>query len=363
MATAPIASVEAAAYRIPTDRPEADGTFAWDATTLVVVHTTAGGVRGVGYTYGSPAIVPLVRDELAARIAGRDAMAIEGAWNALVAAVRNLGRPGLAATAISAIDASLWDLKAKLLGLPLVTLLGEVRPRAAVYGSGGFTSYSEAELCEQLAGWAAGGISRVKMKVGSAPHDDAARVAAARRALGDGPELMVDANGAYHRAQAIGLAHAFAPHGVTWFEEPVSSDDVAGLRCVREREPPGMAIAAGEYGWDAFCFRRLLEAGAVDVLQADATRCLGITGFLAAARLCQAFGVPLSAHCAPTLHAHPACAATPLVHVEYFHDHVRLERMLFDGFPSGDGGWLEPDRTRPGLGIELKAADARRYAL
>ncbi|MGE3547282.1 MAG: enolase C-terminal domain-like protein, partial [Kofleriaceae bacterium] len=296
-----IERIDVAAYRIPTDKPEADGTYAWSSTTLVAVHVAAGGHRGFGYTYGSATAVPLIRDQLAARVVGQDALAIEAIWNALVAEVRNVGRPGIASTAISAIDASLWDLKAKLLGTPLAILLGAVRDAVPVYGSGGFTSYTTAELCAQLAGWAELGIPRVKMKIGARPGDDVARVAAVRDAIGTKVSLMVDANGAYSRTDAVGKAHAFAEHQVSWFEEPVSSDDLEGLRFIREHEPSGMQIAAGEYGYDPIYFRRMLEAGAVDVLQADATRCLGITGFLAAARLCQAFGVPLSAHTAPSL--------------------------------------------------------------
>src|SRR5262249_54568922 len=112
---APIERVEAAAFRIPTDKPEADGTYAWDSTTLVAVHVTGGGARGFGYTYGSPAVVRLIDDQLAKRVLGVDALSVEAAWNALVAEVRNAGRPGIALTAISAIDSALWDLKAKLL--------------------------------------------------------------------------------------------------------------------------------------------------------------------------------------------------------------------------------------------------------
>jgi L-alanine-DL-glutamate epimerase-like enolase superfamily enzyme len=353
--------IEPAAFRIPTDRPEADGTFRWDSTTLVTVHVTGGDATGFGYTYGSESIAPLVR-EIAGTIEGFDAFAVEDSWNALVARVRNLGRPGIASGAISAIDAALWDLKAKLLGLPLVTLLGQVRARAMVYGSGGFTSYTEGELCEQLAAWTRSGISRVKMKVGANPAADVARVAAARRAIGENAELMVDANGAYTAAEALNKAHAFAASRVCWFEEPVSSDDLDGLCRIRDRVPPGMAVAAGEYGYDPWYFRRMLQAGAVDVLQADATRCLGITGFLCAAHLCQAFSTPLSAHTAPSLHLHAACAATPLVHVEYFHDHVRIENMLFDGFVAARDGAIEPDLGRPGLGVELKRRDAETFA-
>lgn len=356
-------ALDAAAFRIPTEKPESDGTYAWNSTTLVTVHVSGGAARGFGYAYGSAAAVPLVREQLAARILGRDAFSIEGTWNALCAEVRNIGRPGVASTAISAIDAALWDLKAKLLGLPLVRLLGAAREAAPVYGSGGFTSYSMAELCEQLRGWVEAGISRVKMKVGTRPDEDIARVRAAREAIGASTVLMVDANGAYHLQEAIAAAHAFADRGVTWFEEPVSSDDLDGLRFIREQSPPGLEIAAGEYGYDPKYFRRMLEARAVDVLQADATRCLGITGFMAASRLCEAFGVPLSAHTAPGLHAHVACAATPLVHIEYFHDHVRIEERLFDGFVAPKGGLIRPDQTRPGIGVELKAVDAAKYRI
>ena len=148
---------------------------------------------------------------------------------------------------------------------------------------------------------------------------------------------------------------------MSWFEEPRSSNDLEGLRLLRDRGPAGMDIAAGEYGDTLGYFRRMLEAGAVDCLQADATRCGGYTGFLKVAALCDAFHVPLSAHCAPQLHAHVACAVQALRHVEYFHDHVRIEKMLFDGVIEPKDGMLKPDRKRLGHGVTLKTADARRY--
>ena len=260
-------------------------------------------------------------------------------------------------------NSALWDLKARLLGVPLVRLLGAARPRVPLYGSGGFTSYSLERLQSQLAGWVEQGIPRVKMKVGSHPREDPRRVEAARRAIGAGPELFVDANGAYTARQALALAERFAQQEVSWFEEPVSSEDLAGLHLVRSRIPAGMQVAAGEYAQDGPTFRRLLESGAVDVLQADATRCGGISGFLQVDALCDLYGVPLSAHCAPALHAHVTCAARRLVHLEYFHDHVRLEHLLFDGVPRLVDGTLEPDLSRPGLGLDFKRADAAPYAV
>jgi L-alanine-DL-glutamate epimerase-like enolase superfamily enzyme len=329
---------------------------------MVVVETYAAGEVGIGYTYADLATAMLIRDELAEVVTDLDACDIPAAWLAMVRRVRNIGRPGVASMAISAVDVSLWDLKAKLLGVSVSRLLGTLHEGMPVYGSGGFTSYSDDQLREQLGGWAADGLRSVKMKVGREPDRDVHRVEVARNAIGGGVSLFVDANGGYSRKQALALALAFADCRVAWFEEPVSSDDLDGLRLIRDRAPAGMDIAAGEYGYDAFYFRRMLQAGAVDVLQADATRCGGITGFLKAAALCEAFNFPLSSHCAPTLHLAACCAANAAVHMEYFRDHERIEHMLFEGAPTPAGGVLHADVSRPGLGIELKRADAVRYA-
>jgi L-alanine-DL-glutamate epimerase-like enolase superfamily enzyme len=359
---AAIRAVRARAFEIPTDAPEADGTLSWTSTTLVVAEVSAGGVTGLGYTYEDRVTAAFVREKLAAAVMGLDAFAIPAAHLAMLHAVRNIGRAGIAACAISAVDAALWDLKGKLLGLPVVALLGAARDAVPIYGSGGFTSYTIAQLEEQLGGWASEGMRWVKMKVGSSPTVDPARVNAVRAAIGDAG-LFVDANGAYDRKDALALARKFADASVCWFEEPVSSDDLAGLRLVRDRAPAGMWIAAGEYGYDSLYFRRMLEAGAVDVMQADASRCLGLTGFLAADTLADAFGVPLSAHCAPSLHLHAALAARRFWHQEWFHDHARIERMLFDGAPVPAHGLIRADPSRPGLGLDLKRADAERFAV
>ena len=357
-----IERLEVAAFNVPTDAPEADGTLSWDTTGLVVVHAHGGGKSGLGYTYGHPAAAKFIEAKLAEVVRGRDAMAVGGATLAMDKAVRNNGRRGLAAMAISAVDAALWDLKARLLGLPLFRLLGAVRDEIPVYGSGGFTSYSDHQLQKQLAGWVDQGIGRVKMKVGSDPKKDPERVRAARHAIGKHAELFVDANGAYARKQALALAEEFVEYDVSWFEEPVSSDDLEGLRLVRHLAPAGMDITAGEYGYDPYYFRHMVEAGAVDVLQPDGTRCGGITGVLQAGALCQSYGMALSAHCAPSLHAHVCCALPAARHIEYFHDHVRIEHMLFDGALTPVGGALRPDPARPGLGLTLKRSEAERFA-
>ena len=361
---APVEALEVAAYTVPTDAPEADGTLSWQETTIVVVHAHADGEWGLGFTYADVSTAKLVQAKLSGVVEGNDAMAPQSSWLAMTGAIRNLGRPGISSMAIAAVDLALWDLKARLLGLPLCTLLGMAHDRVPVYGSGGFTAYSMARLQEQLAGWVERGIPRVKMKVGSVPTEDPARVRCARSAVGPDAELFVDANGAYARKQALALAERFRDDaGVGWFEEPVSSDDLGGLRLLCDRAPGGMAIAAGEYGYDAPYFRRMLEAGAVDVLQADVTRCGGITELLRVDGLCRAHGVPLSLHCGPAIHLHPGLALAQLAHLEYFHDHVRIEHLLFNGVVTPRQGALHPDLSRPGNGLELKRSEAERYAV
>jgi L-alanine-DL-glutamate epimerase-like enolase superfamily enzyme len=358
-----VEEVAVSAYEVPTGEPESDGTFEWDSTTIVVVEARAGGTTGLGYTYGDAAVGTLIRSKLVDVVSGADALSPPSAWADMQSALRNVGQPGVGAMAVSAVDIALWDLKARLLDVPLADALPRFHSRVPVYGSGGFTSYSLERIASQLEGWAEQGIPRVKIKVGREPAADPARVEAARRAIGTAPELMVDANGAYERKQALWWAERFRDWDVSYLEEPVSSDDLEGLRLIRERGPAGMAIAAGEYGWDLPYFQRMLDARAVDILQADVTRCGGITALIRVDGLCRARSLPFSAHCAPAVSAHACCAMESLKHLEYFHDHVRLEGMLFDGTLAPVDGYLEPDRSRPGLGLELRRSDAKGFEL
>lgn len=357
----PIEKAEVQVFRIPTEQPESDGTLSWSATVMVLVHVHAGGHAGLGYTYSAKGAATVAVEHLFPVLQGRDAFDISGAWLAMAQALRNLGRCGIGGAALSAIDCALWDVKARILDLPLASLLGSKRQTVPVYGSGGFTSYSRDQLVEQLRQWVEQGISAVKMKVGRAPEHDLARVAAARKAIGPAVGLFVDANGAYSRKQALKFAAAYGDQEVSWFEEPVTSDDVAGLRLVGDNAPPGMDVSAGEYVYDLFDARRLIEAARIDVLQADITRCGGVSEFLRLDALCQAHCLPFSSHTAPSLHL-PVCTACQQIrHMEYFHDHVRIEHMLFDGAAAPDGGVLASDLSRPGFGLEVKEADARAY--
>jgi L-alanine-DL-glutamate epimerase-like enolase superfamily enzyme len=356
----PIAHVSASSYTIPTDAPESDGTLEWDSTTIVIAEVQAGGQTGIGWTYGPAAVMRLIEDVLVPAVMDRDGFAIGEANLSMRTALRNAGIPGAGSMAISAVDVALWDLKAKLLGVSVTALLPRVHRDVPIYGSGGFCSYSTEQLVEQLEGWVADGIPRVKMKVGRDPEADLSRVVAARRAIGDHAALYVDANGAFNTKQALRFADDYAELGVSWFEEPVSSLDVDGLCLLRDRAPGGMDIAAGEYAATLADFTAL--AHCVDCLQADVTRCGGITGLLTAGTIAEANELDLSGHTAPTIHAHALCAVPKLRHLEWFHDHVRIEQMLFDGFLEPVDGCVRPDLSRPGLGVEFKRADAERFA-
>jgi L-alanine-DL-glutamate epimerase-like enolase superfamily enzyme len=358
-----VQSAEVAAYRVPTDFPESDGTAAWDSTTLILVELGAGKVSGLGYTYAHDVCAPFIRETLFPLVRGKNPLAIPELWNQMNTAVRNFGRPGVAMSAIAAVEIALWDLKARLLEVPLAGLLGTVRAAIPVYGSGGFTSYSHQQLRAQFENWVGEGMTMVKMKIGREPGADGNRVKAARQAIGEKTQLFVDANGAYTPKQAVSVLAEFLKQEVRWYEEPVSSDDLAGLNFVRAHAPAPVEIAAGEYNYDAYQARRMLETGAVDVLQADATRA-GITGFLRMAALCEAFQTPLSAHTAPALHTHLCCAAARARHVEYFYDHSRIEQMFFEGTTTRHkNGFLAPDLSQPGLGLAFKRADAEPFKI
>lgn len=357
-------SVEVSAYTVPTEMPEADGTLAWNSTGVIVVEPrTAAGVQGLGYCFGESAVAVLARDKLVSRVTGADVRDSAGMWESMVRSIRNLGRPGIASMAIAALDIALWDLKARVLGQPLHRVLGGVRDAVPVYGSGGFTTYTERQLVEQLSGWVEMGIPRVKMKIGMdrgvSWRQDLARLRAVRAAIGDDAQLFADANGAYDRVQARRLGMIFAEEiGVTWFEEPVTSDDPDGLRQLRAALP--LEITTGEYGYDVAYFQALLERRSVDVMQADVGRCAGVTEWLRAAAVCAAFRVPYSGHTGPSLHLHPACVPPNLRHIEYFHDHVRIDHLLFDGVVEPEGGALRPSDA-PGIGLALRRDEAQRF--
>lgn len=335
-----IDAIDVRTYVFPTPQPEADGTLQWSATTAVTVQATAGGVTGLGWSYTDAATAYLITGTLADVATGRDAFDLPGSWEAMVRACRNLGRPGLVSHAVAAVDIALWDLKARLLEVPLSKLFGRCRDTVPVYGSGGFTTLDDDDLTEQVEGWLAAGCNAVKIKVGeswgSQPQRDLRRTQHVRSLVGDRAAVMVDANGGYSVGQACRMATAYDDLGVVWIEEPVSSDHLDGLATVRAHCRAD--VAAGEYGDSVFYFRAMCAADAVDCVQLDVTRCAGYTEWLRCAAVAASHGLQVSAHCAPALHAPVAAAVPNLRHVEWFVDHVRLEPLLLQGVPSVIGG-------------------------
>jgi L-alanine-DL-glutamate epimerase-like enolase superfamily enzyme len=333
-----------AVYRFPTPEREADGTLDWNSTTAVVVTVRAGDVAGLGWTYSTGAAAAVVRDHLAGAVVGKDTADVAGCWESMRRACRNLGTRGLVMQAISAVDIALWDLKARTLEVPLHELFGQVRGDVPVYGSGGFTTMSDAELSEQVDEWRGLGCRAMKIKIGESwgqrPDRDLAR-AARLRELAPSAELMVDANGGYSRAQARRVGAALDEFGVVWFEEPVSSDDLDGLALVRDAVR--CDVAAGEYAADVYDAAGLCRV--VDCLQLDVTRCGGYTGFARAAALAAAHNLDVSAHCAPALHTPVAAATVNLRHVEYFADHARLEPLLVEHAPAVSNGVMRPNQA------------------
>lgn len=349
-----ISFVDTAVYRFPTPDPEADGTLQWDATTAVTVTLTAGGQTGLGWTYSSPAAAAVIHDRLAAVVRDRDAHDIAAGWSEMHRACRNLGTKGLVMQAISALDMAWWDLKARLLDVPISTLLGQCRGEVPIYGSGGFTTLTDAQLEEQVAWWQSVGCTAMKIKIGESwgtrQRRDLARVGQLRKFAGDDAQLMVDANGGYTAGQARRVGAVLDDLGVSWFEEPVSSDDTTGLSNLRTALR--CDITAGEYAADLYDIRALLPV--VDCLQLDATRCGGYTGWLRGAALAASQNLQVSAHCAPSLHAWVGAAVPNLRHVEWFADHARLEPLLVDGLPEARGGALHLDTSSPGHGMTIR---------
>lgn len=352
---ASIDAVTVAVYRFPTDRAEADGTLTWDATTAVTATVHAGNRQGLGWTYSTAAAARIVTDHLAEAITGRDVMDTAGSWSAMHRACRNLGTRGLVMQAISAVDIALWDLKARVLGIPLTDLFGRARETVPVYGSGGFTTLSDSELADQVDEWAAAGCPAMKIKIGQSwgrdIDRDIARVNTFREITGPAVHLMVDANGGYTTGQARRVGADLERLGVVWFEEPVSSDDITGLGVVRAAVR--CDVTAGEYAADLYDIDRLCPV--VDCLQLDATRCGGYTGWLRGAAIAQAHNLHVSAHCAPALHAAVAAAVPNLRHVEWFIDHAHLEPLLVDGTPAVRQGTLDPHGHAPGHGMTIGA--------
>lgn len=331
----------------------------------IFVHIkTDEGPEGLGIGV-MPGTRDLIEQVLKPLLIGRDPLHHERLWEEMFWAVRGYGRKGMAFCALSAVDVGLWDLKGKIFDAPLYRLIGPYTDTVPIYGSGGWTHLSEAELVREQVGYVERGIPRVKMKVGKdfgkAEAEDVRRVAAVRKAVGDDVEVYIDANNGYYAKQAITMARRFAPYNVGWFEEPVLADDIAGLAAVaRAIDIP---VATGEHEYTKYGFKDLIAAGGADIVQPDVGRVGGITEWLKVAHLAHAFNLPVAPHAVAPVHLHLACCTPNLRVVEVLGVEDEVYRRWFIDYPEQKDGLWSPFPDRPGLGLELNPKAVEKYAI
>ena len=316
-------------------------------------------------TYLSPGTKDVIENALKNLLIGKDPLDIEKLWTEMYWAVRGYGRKGIAFCAISAVDIGLWDLKAKSVNLPLYKFLGAYTDSVPVYGSGGWTNFSEQELVKEMTDYVESGIPKVKMKVGKdfgqSEREDIQRVEAVRKAVGDDVALYIDANNGYYRKQSIYMAKEFEQYKVGWLEEPIIPDDIEGMAEIAKAT--SIPIATGEHEYTKYGFRELIERGAADIVQPDIGRVGGVTEWLKVAHLAHAFNLPVAPHALQLAHLHVACATPNLKVVEYMNVALEGDSIWYTEFPKQKNGSWTPFHDKPGLGLELDHYAVSKYSV
>src|SRR5215210_5017085 len=360
---AKLTSIEPGFYRVPLPQVLTDSMHgemrAFELNTVRL--RDADGAEGVGYTFtvgrNGAAIDAVLAREITELMAGEDADTIERLWQKAWWALHYGGRGGPTVLALSAFDMALWDLKARRAGLPLWKALGGYDPRVPCYAGGIDLDLPLDRLLRQTDGNLEKGFRAIKMKVGRADlFEDVERVEAMRDHLGAGFPLMADANMKWSVDQAIRAARALQPHDLTWLEEPIIPDDVAGhARVVREG---GLPIAAGENLRTLWEFRHLIASGGVTYPEPDVTNCGGVTPFMKITHLAEAFNLPVTSHGAHdvTVHCLAACPNRSFLEAHGF----GLDRYIAEALKIENGMAIAP--ARPGHGIAFDWAGLAKVA-
>ncbi|MBI1397634.1 MAG: mandelate racemase/muconate lactonizing enzyme family protein [Betaproteobacteria bacterium] len=294
-------------------RGDAIQAFPKQETPMVRIRTDDG-AEGVGYTYtigtGGSSVVALIRDHLAPQLVGQESAMVERIWRQLYFHTHATAVGAITSLALCAIDTALWDLRGKRAGLPLHILAGGAQERVPVYDTeGGWLHMSTKEIVANAERMRSAGFGGVKIKVGKPRgSDDVKRLAAVRKAIGGGMELMVDANQGFTVAEAIRRARQFEALDLAWFEEPLPADDISGHALLRQST--SLPIAVGESIYSISHFREYLQHGACTIVQVDVARIGGITPWLKCAHLAESFNVPVCPHYLMELHV-GLCAAVP----------------------------------------------------
>ncbi|MBK5933506.1 L-alanine-DL-glutamate epimerase-like enolase superfamily enzyme [Rhodovulum imhoffii] len=331
-------------------RTDAIQSFESQETPIVRIVDTDGAV-GTGYSYtigtGGPSIVALLEKTLAPRLIGRDAEEIEAIWNSLLMATHSTAVGAITSLALAAIDTALWDLRCRRAGLPLWRLAGGSKRSVPLYTTeGGWLHIETQALVEEALEAREKGFSGSKIKIGR-PHlsEDRARLRAVRNAVGEAYEIMTDANQSFSLPEAIRRAQILEEAGIAWFEEPMPADDI-GAHARLSRATP-VPVAVGESMYSLSQFKEYLQQGACAILQADAARIGGITPWLKAAHMAEAFNVPICPHFLMELHVSLVCAVPNAPWLEYI---PQLDLIAPESLRIENGHACPSDA--PGLGIE-----------
>lgn len=335
-----------------------DATRAVETIGYTIVRiTTEQGLEGFGVTYhevGGEAIKTLIDHDMAPKLIGRDPLENEVIWQEFFHYFRGVGRKGLMFCALSAVDIALWDLKGKILNLPIYKLLGGNKNKIPVYGSGGWTSYEDDQLVEEMQQIVSRGYQMIKFKVGveggTNLRRDILRVQKVREAVGPEIRILLDANNCWDAATAVTFANRVKEYDIMFLEEPVFADDIPGLK--RFKQGTDMPLATGEHEYTKFGARDLILNEAADIVQMDGTRAGGFTEMLKIAAITQAWNLKFAPHAMENIHLQLMGAIPNALSLERLLLFEDLTAKIYKNPPLPEAGYMYiPDL--PGLGLEL----------